>query len=298
MRQDQNRTAAPAAARRVTVPRPVLRLIPLFCALAGAAAVAQPAAGSLSPADAQALVNRALANELRAAQDSSHPMRYTLHKTTPRLISTKEIVETKDGEVARLTSTFDKPLSPAAEQQEETRLDTLSNNPGLQRHRKQTEDADTQRALKVLRVLPYAFTYQYAGPDDSPSGTRQKFTFKPNPDFSAPDLETTALSQMSGQILVDAANERVARLEGHLDQDVDFGWGILGRLNKGGWIRIDQADVGGNRWRTVHFQMRMSGRVVFKNRVFDTTEDQSGFTPVPLRMSYVQAIQMLRGEAK
>jgi hypothetical protein len=271
----------------------------LSCAtLAGAiVARAQPAASSLSPAEAQALVDRALANELRAAQDSSHPMRYLLHKTTPRLISTKQIVETKDGEVARLTSVFDKPLSPAAEQQEQARLDALSSNPGQQHHRKQSEDADMARVLKVLRALPYAFTYQYAGPADSPSGAIQKFIFKPNPNFSAPDLETMALSQMSGQILIDAANVRVTRLEGHLDQDVDFGWGILGRLNKGGWIRIDQADVGSDQWRTVHFQMEMSGRVVFKTRIFDTTEDESGFTPVPVRMTYVQAIQMLQADA-
>jgi hypothetical protein len=298
MGQYQNRTAALATARRAIAPGSVLRLIPKVCLIAGATlAGAQPAAGSLSPASAQALVDRALANELHAAQDSSHPMRYALHKITPRLTSTKQIVETKDGEVARLTSIFDKPLSPAAEQQEEARLDALSSNPGQQHHRKQAEDADTVRALKVLRALPYAFTYVYAGPVDSPSTTIQKFTFKPNPSFSAPDLETTALSQMSGQILIDAANGRVTRLEGHLDQDVDFGWGILGRLDKGGWIRIDQADVGGNQWRTVHFQMQMSGRVVFKTRIFDTTEDESGFTPVPLRMSYVQAIQMLQADA-
>lgn len=294
MGQHQNRTAALAAASGS-----VLRLIPLVCLLAGVTlAAAQPAAGSLSTAEAQALVGRALANELRTAQDSSHPMRYVLHKTTPRLTSTKQIVETKDGEVARLTSVFDKPLSPAAEQQEEARLDALSSNPGLQHHRKQSEDADTVRALKVLRALPYAFIYQYTGPADSPRGKIEKFTFKPNPNFSAPDLETTALSQMSGQILIDAASERVTRLEGHLDQDVDFGWGILGRLYKDGWIRIDQADVGGNQWRIVHFQMQMSGRVVFKTRVFDTTEDESGFTPVQKGMGYQQAIQMLHGGTK
>lgn len=294
MGQPKNRTAAHATARGF-----VLRLIALVSTLTWVTvAGAQPAAGSLSPAEAQALVDRSLANELRAAQDSSHPMRYALHKITSHLTSTKQIVETKDGAVARLTSVFDKPLSPAAEQQEEARLDKLSNNPSLQHHRKQSEDADTARALKVLRTLPYAFAYQYAGPVDSPSGTLQKFSFRPNPNFSPPDLETMALSQMSGQILIDEANERVTRLDGRLDQDVDFGWGILGRLNKGGWIRIDQAGVGGKLWRTIHFQMKMSGRVVFKNRVFDTTEDESGFTPVPQGMGYQQAIQMLRGESK
>ena len=81
------------------------------------------------------------------------------------------------------------------------------------------------------------------------------------------------------------------RLEGHLQQDVDFGWGILGRLNKGGWIVIEQADVGEHQWRIVHFKMSMSGRVVFKTKVFDTTEDQSQFAPVPVELTYKQAIR-------
>lgn len=293
MGQSQNRTAVFSAARGS-----VFGLIPVLFVLAVPFASAQTAAGSLSPVEAQALVDRSLANELRAAQDSGQPMRYTLHKISPRLTSTKQIVETKDGEVARLTEVFDKPLSAAAEQQEETRLDTLAGNPGLQHHRKQSEDADTARAMKVLRALPNAFVYQYAGPADAHSGAIEKFTFKPNPNFSAADLETQALTAMSGEILIDAAHARVTRLEGHLDQDVDFGWGILGRLNKGGWIRIDQADVGGGRWRIVHLRMAMSGRVVFKTRVFDTTEDESGFTPVPLGMRYQQAVEMLRGESK
>jgi hypothetical protein len=79
-------------------------------------------------------------------------------------------------------------------------------------------------------------------------------------------------------------------------QDVDFGWGILGRLNKGGWIAIDQADVGGGQWRTVHFKMVMSGRVVWKTRVFDTSEDESGYEPVPVGLGYQKAIEMLRSD--
>ena len=217
--------------------------------MARAQAPAQPTPSSLPPADAQALLNRALANELRSAQDTSHPMRYVLHKIGPRLTSSKEIVETKDGEVARLTSIFDKPLSLTAEQQEETRLDALSHNPGQQHHRKQSEDADTARALKVLRVLPNAFVYQYAGPADSPSMAIEKFTFKPNPKFSPPDLETELLTEMSGELWIDRAKERVTQLDGRLEDDVDFGWGILGRLNKGGTIRIDQAEVAGDQWR-------------------------------------------------
>ena len=249
---------------------------------------------ALTPVQAQALVERALANELRTAQDGSHPMRYMLRKSSPRLTSTKEIIETNDGAVARLVSIDDKPLSPTEEQKEQARLDELLSNPGRQRHRKQNEDEDTGRALKVLRALPRAFLYQYDGSGAGPKGEVERFAFKPNPNFSPPDLETQVLTAMAGEIWIDAAQERVSRLDGHLLQDVDFGWGILGRLDRGGWIAIEQADVGGRKWRIVRFQMVMSGRVLFKNKNFDTIEEQSQFVPLPVGLSYRQAIQMLR----
>ena len=43
------------------------------------------------------LVRQALAVELRAAGDTQHPMRYRLHKVSPRLSTTKDIAETKVG---------------------------------------------------------------------------------------------------------------------------------------------------------------------------------------------------------
>jgi len=262
----------------------LLLLLPL-------AAAAQPAA-TQSP-DA-AMVQRTLAAELRAAQDTQHPMRYRLRKSSPRLISTKEIFETKDGEVARLVAINDHPLSQADEQKEQARLDALLSDPSQQRHRKQSEDDDTARALKVLRALPRAFVYQFEGSGTGPTGKVEKFTFQPNPSFSPPDLETQVLTNMTGEIWIDPALEHVTRLEGHLQRDVEFGWGILGRLDKGGWILVEQADVGDHRWRIVRFQMVMSGRVLFKSKTFDTTEEESEFLPVPVGLGYAQAIHELR----
>ncbi len=289
----------------IVVHRLTSLLLLVFCVNS---AFGQPAPGNgqATPTlTGQALVDRALANELTAAQDASHPMRYQLRKTSPRLTTTKEIVETKDGEVARLIAVNDKPLSAADENAELARLHALLADPARQRHRKQAEDDDAARALKVLRALPTAFLYQDAGPGDGPTGKVEKFTFRPNPAFSPPNLETEVLPAMTGEIWIDPVRLRVTRLEGHLQQDVDFGWGILGRLNQGGWIVIEQDDVGPgmgpdkgpdkgiDQWRTVRFQMQMSGRVVLKNRVFDTTELQTQYAPVPVGMSYQNAIDTL-----
>ena len=241
------------------------------------------------------LVQRALANELRAASDSQHPMCYHLRKTSPRLTTTKAICETADGAVARLIAVNDAPLSTADEAREQGRLDQLLSDPGKQRHRKQSQDSDTARALKVLRSLPNAFVYEYAGAGQVSSGSVEKFRFKPNPKFDPPDMETQVLTQMTGELWIDPAQERVTRLDGRLREDVDFGWGILGRLYKGGTVVIEQADVGDHQWRVVHFDMKMSARVVFKTKVFDTAEDESQFVSVPAGIRYQQAIAMLRG---
>jgi len=221
-------------------------------------------------------------------------MRYRLHKTSPRLTSTKEIIETRDGDVARLVSLFDKPLSQADEQAEEARLDALLNDASRQRHRKQNEEGDLGIVLKLLRMLPDAYLYQYVGAGAGPTGRVEKFSFRPNPNFSPPDLETEALKAMTGELWIDAAQERVTRLEGHLQEDTDYGWGILGKLDKGGWIVIEQADMGGRQWRIARFQMKMNLRILFKTKNIDTAEEMTGYAPLPAGLGYQEAIRLLR----
>ncbi len=253
---------------------------------------APPPSPALDRSDA--LVKRALATELQSAQDTRHPMRYRLRKSSPRLTSTKEIYETRDGAVAHLISVNDQPLTNADQQQEQARIDLLLSDPSRQRHRKQVEEDDAVRALKILRALPRAFFYQFVDTREGPAGMIARFSFKPNPHFHPPDFETQALVVMTGEIWIDVAQERVTRLEVHLQQDVDFGWGILGQLNKAGWIIIEQAPISEGQWRIVHFQMKMNGRAFFKSKTFDTTEEQTQFAPLPVGLGYQDAIRMMR----
>lgn len=246
------------------------------------------------PADVT-LAEKALAAELKAAQDTSHPLRYRLRKSSPRLTTTKEMIETRDGVVAMLVEVNDSPPSPQDAAKEQARLNALLADPGKQRHRKQSQDQDTGRALKVLRALPKAFIFTYAGTVQTGAGTAERFTFRPNPTYDPPDLETQVLTALDGELWVDPVHVRLLHLEAHLFQDVDFGWGILGRLAKGGWISIDQAEVLPGVWHIEKFQMKMTGRLLFRTRTFETTEEETEFAHVPLGLSYQQAIALLRG---
>ncbi|HEV2137060.1 MAG TPA: hypothetical protein VGR47_22770 [Terracidiphilus sp.] len=268
---------------------------PVLALLSGAGwSFGQAAAPALSPAQARELVQHALASEINIASRAGQPMRYTLRRITPHLSTTKKLIETSDGDVARLIAVNGKPLSAGAEQKEMARLDALEANPEDQDHRKRTEDTDTARAMKILRALPKAFLYTYTGPGTSAAGPVETYSFVPNPSYSPSGMETQILTAMTGKITVDPSAQRVVHLEGHLKHDVMYGLGIIGKLNQGGWIAIDQAPVTEGHWRTVRMQLAMTGRILFLTKTYDTLQEQSDYAPVPQRLGYREAIGMLK----
>lgn len=248
---------------------------------------------SASGPDPAALVRRASQNELAPSQ-SAYPVRYKLRKADDKNITTKEIVETKDGDVAKLIAIGDKPLSADQAKDETDRLEKLLNDPSIQEHRRKREKEDSDRANKMIRLLPDAFLYTYVGMVDGPNGPCYRLTFKPNPNFDPPDREAQVYHGMAGEMWIDKNQERLVKLDAHLIDDVDFGWGILGRLYKGGTLLVEQADVGGHHWETTHMKLNLTGKaLLFKALHFVTTEDASDFQPISL-MGYRDAIKLLQ----
>jgi hypothetical protein len=284
----------------MSAPRTYLRRWSMLLGLALCAATAQAKSGSahqepLTAAQAQSLVDRAFAAESRAALDQNRPMRYLLRKATPRLATSKEIIETREGAVARLVAQNGQPLNAFDEQRERQRLDGLAQSPSQQSRRKHSADNDARMVLKILRTIPRAFLFQYEGAAIAPNGRAiQKYCFRPNPGFEPPDMETAVLKSMTGELWIDANEERVVRIAGSLQQDTNFAWGILGKLSKGGWLVIDQAEVANHEWRITRVQLKMNLRILFKTKIFDTDETMTNYAPVAAGLDYRQAIQMLR----
>jgi hypothetical protein len=225
-------------------------------------------------------------------------MQYRLRKVSPRLATTKLIVETRDGDVAHLVAVNDEPLSPEDKQKEEARLQSLIADPSLQRHRQDREKGDSERARKVMRALPDAFIYTYAGIVETPHGPSYRLTFQPNSKFDPQDLEAQVLKGMAGEMWIDVAQQRVTRLSGKRIRDVDYGWGILGKLDQGGTLLLEQAEIGNHQWRTTHMVLVMNARLLVKTVKLDTTLELSQFAPVANGMTYQQAIQLLETQEK
>jgi hypothetical protein len=283
MWQSQNFPATPKLLRTAAF---------IFLFLAASSICVAQAVPAMSPGDAQALIRRAVHNELNSHDGLR--FRFTIRKSDEKGITTKEIVQTADGDVARLISSGDKPLTAEQAAAEKERLDNLYNHPEIQAHRKNREHADESRGDELARVLPDAFLFTYAGMAETPSGPSVKLAFVPNPGFTPPDYEARVFHGMAGEVWVDQRQERMTRFDAHLISDVEFGWGIFGKLFKGGTILVEAQDVGNHHWEQTHERLNLTGKeLMFKDLVINTTEDESNYQQVPNNWTYKDAIHAL-----
>jgi hypothetical protein len=88
------------------------------------------------------------------------------------------------------------------------------------------------------------------------------------------------------------------KLDAHIFAEVDFGFGLLGRIDKGGTFQIGREQVGRTRWKTVLVDVHISGRMVlFKTISKDQHVVRSDFRPVPSNLGVPGAVAMLEAAA-
>ena len=73
--------------------------------------------------------------------------------------------------------------------------------------------------------------------------------------------------------------------------NVDFGLGLLGRLDKGGWFRMERVRVSATEWKTQRLEVHLSGRaLMLKTIARETSELRRGFVAVPAGMTLSQGM--------
>ena len=141
-----------------------------------------------------------------------------------------------------------------------------------------------------MRMMPQAFLYDYDGVE----GNLLRLTFRPNPNYNPPTYETRVVHTLAGTLLIDAQQKRLAKLSGQLTDRVEFGYGILGYIAKGGTIQIGRVPVGPSRWKTALINIQLSGRLVFFKTINKQEyEIRSDFRAVPGDPNLFEASQLL-----
>ncbi len=179
---------------------------------------------------------------------------------------TKLIVETKGATAGMLVAVDGKPLTPEQRQAEDSRLANLVNNPEELKKKERAEKEDSNHTERIMRAFPGAFIFEYDGTVPgragvgSPDDELVRLKFRPNPSYDPPSHTEQVLTGMEGVILIDANKHRIAQIDGTLFKDVSFGWGILGRLNKGGKFIVEQGCVDGSDWELTRMTLPLPAR--------------------------------------
>jgi len=252
------------------------------------ATLSQSDSGSLG-VSANDLARRVITNELKFQDDHTNWM-YRLEKEQYGKKQVEEIIETKEGSLSRLLSINHQPLTAKQQEEEDQRVRELMTSRSAKRKLQRALEAEILQGRRLFKMLPDAFVFNYAGGD----GNVIRLSFRPNPNFNPPSLEARVFHDMEGELWVDCKQERLAAFNGHLTQDVKFGLGLLGHLDKGGHFDVRQAEVVPGHWDMTTMSVEMSGKaLLFKNIGVQKMEKRWGFQQVSDDLTLTQAADIL-----
>lgn len=224
-------------------------------------------------------------------------LRYRMHLVDAKGDRVRDIIESRDGTVARLILRDGKGLTPEQDRAERERLDEMiRDSSGFARHIK-NDESGRKIADSLIRLMPDAMTYTYV-PGQPQTGKRPGITevvldFEPNPKFHPPTTTAEALTGLRGRAWIDIQTRQIIRMEGTIFKGINFGWGMLAHIYPGGKLVYEQADAGDGRWIYSHFTERISIRALMvKSLNISTDIDASNFQHVP-SMSYQDAVRVL-----
>ena len=238
----------------------------------------QPGSDALAqPPRAWAEAGAACQEHIISADDE--PIRYRIRKVDARGDITREVIESRDGSVARVIERNGAPLTAEENDAERERLNDILSSPDsfLRRHRR--EHAGREYALELVHAMPPAMLWSYAPGQPQPPnapGTQVVLDFRPDPRYKPPTLITEGLTGIAGRLWVDQQSHCVTRIQGKILHPVDFGWGgLLARVREGGTVELEQSHAGGHRWFYSHLSEHVTLREMMVHTVSEDNESSA-----------------------
>jgi hypothetical protein len=272
----------------------------LLIAMAGSASRAQsidPAGTSLLSAPPRTWVVDAAANELVALHHKDSYLRYRMETVNEKGAQARDVIESKDGTVARLILKDGKPLTPEQDGGERQRLNDMVASPAAYAKHVKNGESEKTMADKLVPLMADAMIYTYTPgqPQTGKNGGALEIVldYKPNPKFNPPNTEAQALTGLEGRVWIDAKTRYVVRMEGTITRGVNFGWGMLAHIYPGGKLVLDQANAGGNRWIFTDFFMQLNVRALMVKTLNIRSSAKASGYQVLGPMSYQDAVHLL-----
>jgi hypothetical protein len=239
----------------------------------------------------QELVKQVVYNELQANQNDHTHWMYRDSDTVPAKSTVKLVVETPNGTVSKLILLNGHPLTQQQRAQDDTRMESILTDPSVLAKQRKNSAHDDQQSVSLMKMLPNAFIWTYTGE----SNGEIHLAFKPNPAFQPPTYASRIFAAMAGEAVVDASQKRVKVLSGTLNQTVEFGWGLFGKMNKGGTFRIVRSEVAPGHWEITQTHVHIQGHMLIFKSINEQEDEITGdYKETPSSITLREAIDQLK----
>ena len=261
----------------------------------GQAAVASPLS---TPAKVWA--TEASEHELKIIQYNSPYLRYRIHMIGAKGDQVRDVVESKDGTVARLIYKENRPLTPEEDSAEHERLQAMIDSPAAFAKHIKGDQTGKKTAVDLVKLMPESMIWSFTpGQPQRPSVIERHgepevvIDYTPDPKWNPPNTTAEALTGLRGRLWVDAKTHRMMKLEGSIFQGVNFGWGILAHIYPGGEVSLEQTRVSDERWIFSHFVEHVTIRAMMVKTLHESSDIQASNFGEIGAMSYQDAIHLL-----
>ena len=127
------------------------------------------------------------------------------------------MIETTDGNVARLVERNGQKLTAAEDAAERERLQQILASPGdfIKHHKR--DDATRTDSIQLVNQMPHAMIFSYVpGQPQLPTvpGRQIVIDFTPDKNYKTPETLDDLLTGIQGRMWIDAQSHRVVRIEG------------------------------------------------------------------------------------
>jgi hypothetical protein len=236
------------------------------------------------------IVQQAVQTEIAASRSDHSLWRYRQEEMLP-IHTLSVVVETAHGSIKQKIQQDGKPVTADQEAAEVKRIESFIHDPSQQQKQRRDGAHDDESAAKLLASLPNAYTWKI----ESQTPELIVLTFEPNTAFTPPDIEGRVMGAMAGQLVVDRAQHRIRSIRGRLSEDVNIGYGLLGKLRQGGTFNVERRELKPGLWQIVETHVHIDGRaLLFKTIGQQQDEINSDYTRVPETTTLEEAVTLLR----
>jgi len=259
------------------------------------AAQVEPDAPTGTP---QSWAEGAVRNEMQVIESAEKvPLRYRQRKVGVKGDMTREVLVSREGNVARLVEKDGQPITAEEDSDERARLTDEMNSPEDvdKHHRRDTEMRDS--VVKVVGLMPQAMIFSYAPGQPQRKGAGENevvLDFHPNPTFHPPTMLAECLTGLEGRVWIDPRSQTLTHIEARVLRPVNMGFGILAKIYPGGTLALDQVNLGGDEWVYSHLDEHLTARLMLvKNYPENNVITSWDFHKMPALLSYQDAIRTL-----